>query len=64
MTEWQDDDEVTTTFGTIKRWRADAEQAQLESVIEVLENLLAQYVNENKSNHFEAIAVAIALLKS
>ena len=64
MTEWADDDKVTTTFGTIKRWRADAEQAHLESVVEVLETLLAQYLNENKSNHFEAISVAIALLKS
>ena len=37
MTEWQDDDEVTTTFGTLKQGMAEAasdERARIVALVE------------------------------
>jgi uncharacterized protein (DUF1786 family) len=38
MTEWQDDDEVTTTFGTLKQAQAKAAQAERERIVALLEH--------------------------
>jgi len=37
MTEWKDDDEFTTTFGTLKRSMAEAADAERERIVALLE---------------------------
>ena len=37
MTEWKDDDEFTTTYGTLKRATADAVDAERERIVALLE---------------------------
>ena len=40
MTEWVDDDEFTTTFGTLKRSMAEAGQAERERIVALVEAAL------------------------
>jgi hypothetical protein len=37
MIEWQDDDEVTTTFGTLKQAQAEAAEAERVRIVALLE---------------------------
>jgi hypothetical protein len=37
MTEWQDGDEVTTTFGSIRQGMLEAAEAERERIIALLE---------------------------
>lgn len=37
MTEWKDDDEFTTTYGTLKRALAEAVEAERERIVALLE---------------------------
>ena len=37
MTEWKDDDEFTTTYGTLKRATAEAVEAERERIVALLE---------------------------
>ena len=36
MTEWHDDDEVTTTFGSLKRSMVEAADAERERIVALL----------------------------
>ena len=38
MTEWKDDDEFTTTYGTLKRALAEAAEAERERILEFVTN--------------------------
>jgi uncharacterized protein (DUF1786 family) len=38
MTEWQDGDEVTTTFGSIRQGLLEAAEAERERIVALLEN--------------------------
>jgi len=38
MTEWQDDDEVTTTFGTLKQAQAEAAETERARIVAILED--------------------------
>ncbi len=37
MTEWKDDDEFTTTYGTLKRSLVEAADAERERIVALLE---------------------------
>jgi uncharacterized protein (DUF1786 family) len=37
MTEWKDDDEFTTTYGTLKRSMVEAADAERERIVALLE---------------------------
>jgi uncharacterized protein (DUF1786 family) len=37
MIEWQDDDEFTTTYGTLKRSMVEAAEAERERIVALLE---------------------------
>jgi uncharacterized protein (DUF1786 family) len=37
MTEWKDDDEFTTTYGTLKRSLVEAAEAERERIVALLE---------------------------
>jgi uncharacterized protein (DUF1786 family) len=37
MTEWKDDDEFTTTYGTLKRSMVEAAEAERERIVALLE---------------------------
>jgi hypothetical protein len=37
MTEWQDDDEVTTTYGTLKRSMIEAAEAERDRIVALLQ---------------------------
>ncbi len=37
MTEWKDDDEFTTTYGTLKRSMAEAAEAERERIVALLQ---------------------------
>ncbi len=37
MTEWKDDDEFTTTYGTLKRSLAEAADAERERIVALLQ---------------------------
>ena len=65
MTEWKDDDEFTTTYGTLKRSMAEAAEAERERIIALLykfdrENGLGQH-RENPSSDC-GICIAIGLI--
>jgi len=38
MTEWKDDDEFTTTYGTLKRSLVEAAEAERERIVALLES--------------------------
>jgi hypothetical protein len=38
MTEWKDDDEFTTTYGTLKRSMVEAADAERERIVALLES--------------------------
>ena len=37
MTEWQDDDEVTTTFGTLKQGMSEAAETERARIVALLQ---------------------------
>lgn len=37
MTEWKDDDEFTTTYGTLKRSMVEAAEAERERIVALLQ---------------------------
>lgn len=42
MTEWQDEDEFTTTFGTMKQSMAEAAKAERERIVALLQSMDAE----------------------
>jgi len=38
MTEWKDDEEFTTTYGTLKRSMVEAAEAERERIVALLES--------------------------
>ena len=39
MTEWKDDDEFTTTYGTLKRSMVEAAEAERERIVVMLQGM-------------------------
>jgi hypothetical protein len=65
MTEWQDDDEVTTTYGTLKRSMLEARGAERKRILDVLEGLKGDCPLSCKDceNHASTVWAAIAAIK-
>jgi hypothetical protein len=57
MTEWQDDDEVTTTFGTLKQAQAEAAEAERARIVALLEGEVwdAPEIAESYVRHIVAL---------
>ena len=47
MIEWKDDDEFTTTFGTLKRSMAEAAGAERERIVALLESEMCAAYGED-----------------
>lgn len=62
MTEWKDDDEFTTTFGTLKRSMAEAAKAERERIVALIEAALVVWrgVDQEAVHGAEA---CVALIK-
>lgn len=69
MTEWQDDDEVTTTFGTLKQAQAEAAKAEQERIVALLEaerdRIIADLYEDPENGFIDAQMVSglISLIK-
>ena len=62
MTEWRDDDEFTTTFGTLKRSMAEAGDSERERLIALLEAALVVWRGVDRDAVYGAEA-CIALVR-
>ena len=69
MTEWQDDDEVTTTFGTLKQAQAEAAKAEQGRIVALLEaerdRIIADLYDDPENGFIDAQMVSglISLIK-
>lgn len=69
MTEWQDDDEVTTTFGTLKQAQVEAAKAEQVRIVALLEaerdRIIADSYDDPENGFIDAQMVSslIALIK-
>ena len=69
MTEWQDDDEVTTTFGTLKQAQAEAAKAEQGRIVALLEaerdRIISDSYDDPENNFIDAQMVSglISLIK-
>jgi len=61
--KWHDDDEVTTTFGTLKQAQAEAAQAERERIVALLRNSVSYCTNEHSCEDCEPVKRHIALIK-
>lgn len=65
MTEWQDDDTFETTYGTLRKAMAEAQEAERERIIALLQGLKGDCPMDcnDCENHASSIWEAIALIK-
>jgi hypothetical protein len=56
MTEWKDDDEFTTTYGTLKRSMVEAADAEREKIVALLERACTCKF-ENNCAYCDAIVI-------
>jgi hypothetical protein len=63
MTEWKDDDEFTTTYGTLKRSMVEAAEAERERIVALLRDSVSYCTNEHSCEDCEPVKRHIALIK-
>ena len=65
MTEWHDDDEVTTTFRSLRQAQVQAAEDERARILDLLEGLKGdcQLSCEDCENHASTVWAAIALIK-
>jgi hypothetical protein len=63
VADWHDDDEVTTTFGTLKQGMAEAAQAEQERIVALLRNSVSYCTDEHSCEDCEPVKRHIARIK-
>ncbi len=63
MTEWKDDDEFTTTYGTLKRSMVEAAEEERERIIALLRNSVSYCTDEHSCEDCEPVKRHIARIK-
>ena len=63
MTEWKDDDEFTTTYGTLKRSLVEAADAERERIVALLRNSVSYCNEQHCCEDCEPVKKLIALIK-
>ena len=63
MTEWQDGDEVTTTFGSIRQGMLEAAGMERERILEVLTNWTVKGVGDYPDGYRDALAAVIRVIR-
>ena len=60
MTEWQDDDTFETTYGTLRKAMAEAQEAERERILELLKNWIVRGDDDYAAGYRDALSAVIA----
>jgi hypothetical protein len=59
MTEWQDDDTFETTYGTLRKAMAEAQEAERERILEFLKNWTVRGDDDYAIGYRDALSAVI-----